>query len=222
MENFDLEKFGKALQEYIANAIPFPTNDEFTDSEKHKDRNPRHLQQQVRNEFMNNYEIITSQEQAFNLGSEKLEVIYPHYHILEDSEVIHKRGQGTQTSRGSQSQLPTSKRDYGVIVSRTNKNTGKTSYYQEYRKNVRGKRSAIKYETFKVVDDSGVVNEYKRAVGTKSSTTYLNVHYHYIEKNLDTVIIPELKQLFGLKQKRSQITDLFDNNEDFMLRVFNV
>lgn len=222
MEYFDLGKFGKALQEYIANAIPFPTNNEQLDANKHKNRNPRHLQQQVRNEFMNNYEMISLNQQAFNLGSEKLEVIYPHYHILEDSEVIHKKGEGTTTSRGSMANVNRKERDYGVLVSRTNKNTGKTSLYQEYRKNVRGKRSGIKYATYKVVDDNGVVSEYKKAVGTKSSTTYINEHYHYIEKNLDTIIIPEIKALFGLKQKRTQITSLFDDNEDFMLKVFNV
>ena len=72
------------------------------------------------------------------------------------------------------------------------------------------------------VDDNGVVNEYKKAVGTKSSTTYVNVHYHYIERNLENTIIPELTVIYGLKKARTQVTDLFDSNNDFMLRVFNV
>ena len=222
MAEFDIKAFGKTLQEYIANAIPFPYADENKDANKHKDRNPRHLKQQVTNEFLNNFEMIDQNKYSFDLGSEKLETIYPHYHILEDSEVIHKKGMGTNTSRGSQQYVKKGQRDYGVIVSRYNKNKGTTSYSQEYRKNVRGKRSALRYDTFKVVDDNGVVNEYKKAVGTKSSTTYVNVHYHYIERNLDNVIIPELKVLYNLKQRKTQITDLFDNNENFMFMHFNI
>ena len=222
MASFDIRDFGKSLQSYIANAIPFPYNNERIDANKHKDRNPRHLKQQVLNEFMNNYEMIDTKKYSFDLGSEKLEVIYPHYHILEDSEVIHKAGQGTTSSKGSQANLPKKDRDYGVIVARVNKNKGTTSYSREYVKNTRGSRTKIKYETFKVVDDNGVVNEYKKAVGTKSSTTYLNEHYHYIERNLDTTIISELCTMYGLKKKSRSTSDLFDNNENFMLRVFNV
>lgn len=222
MADFDIKSFGKSLQEYIANAIPYPYADEKKDAKKHKDRNPPHLQDQVRNEFMNNYEMIDTSKYSFDLGSEKLETIYPHYHILEDNEVIHKANMGTTQSKGSQSNLPKGQRDYGVIVARVNKNKGTTSYSQEYRKNVRGKRSAIRYDTFKVSDDNGVVTEYKKAVGTKSSTTYINVHYHYIERNLDTIIISELCTMYGLKKKSRSTSDLFDNNNDFMLRVFNV
>ena len=222
MAEFDIKAFGKTLQEYIANAIPFPYDHVKLDEDKHKNRNPAHLQEQVRNEFLNNYEMIDTNKYSFDLGSEKLEVIYPHYHILEDSEVIHKKGLGTTQSKGSQGNIPKEQRDYGVIVARVNKNKGTTSYSQEYRKNVRGKRSAIKYHTYKVVDDNGVVNEYKAPIGTKSSTTYVNVHYHYIERNLDTKIISELCTMYGLKRKSRSTSDLFDNNDDFMLRVFNI
>lgn len=220
MAEFDIAAFGKSLQEYIANAIPFP-DDVTRDEQKHKSRNPRHLKQQVINEFLNNFDMIDQDRYSFDLGSEKLETMYPHYHILEDSEVIHIAGHGTKSSRGSQANMPKGQRDYGVIVARVNKNKGTTSYSQEYRKNARGQRTRIKYDTFKVVDDNGVVTEYKKAVGTKSGTTYLNVHYHYIERNLDTSI-DELCRVYGLKKKSKTSSDLFDNNDDFMLRVFNI
>lgn len=222
MASFDIKAFGKTIQDYIAYAIPFPYQNQYEDEKKHKNRNPSHLKDQVINEFKSNYEMIDIDKYSFDLGSERLETIYPHYHILEDSEVIHKKNKGTTQSKGSQQYVKKGQRDYGVIVARVNKNKGTTSYSQEYRKNVRGKRSAIKYDTFKVVDDNGVVNEYKKAVGTKSSTTYINVHYHYIERNLENVIIPNLMNIYGLKKAKTQVTDLFDNNNDFMLRVFNV
>ena len=220
MATFDIAAFGKSLQEYIANAIPFP-DDVARDEQKHKDRNPKHLKHEVINEFLNNFDMIDQNKYSFDLGSERLESIYPHYHILEDSEVIHYAGLGTKASKGSQANLPKGQRDYGVIVARVNKNKGTTSYSQEYRKNARGQRTRIKYDTFKVVDDNGVVTEYKKAVGTKSSTTYLNVHYHYIEKGLDKSI-DELCRVYGLKRKSKTSSDLFDNNDDFMLRVFNI
>lgn len=221
MVEFDLGRFGKELQTKIASAIPFPT-DVKRDEQKHKNRNPRHLKEEVTTEFLSNYEILNGNQQAFNLGSERLETIYPHYHILEDAEVIHKAGLSTETSRGSQARLQEKHRDYGAIVMKYNKNSGKWNMSQEYRKNVRGKRSALKKATVKVVKDNGVVEEREVVVGTKSATTYPNVHYHYIERALDTRIVNELAIMFNLQVKRKKITDILDNNEDFMLKVFDL
>ena len=222
MVEFDLDLFGKSLQEFIANAIPFPMNED-RDAQKHKNRNPRHLRDQVKNEFLSNYEMLNANQHAFNLGSERLETIYPHYHILEDAEVIHKAGLGTKSSKGSQASMSAKNRDYGIVVMRYNKDKGSYALSQEYRKNVRGKRSALKKQTFSEYDyDLGGIRWVEKSVGTKSASTYPNVHYHYIERNLDEWIVPALVSAFQLQYKRKKITDILDSNEDFMLKVFDL
>lgn len=221
MVEFDLGRFGKELQERLSWAIPYPPNED-RDEQKHKNRNPRHLQDEVRQEFLSNYEILNANQQAFNLGSERLEIIYPHYHILEDAEVIHKKDRGTKSSKGSQASMSAKDRDYGTLVMKYNKNKGKWNMSQEYRKNVRGKRSALKKATVKVVKDNGVVEEREIVAGNKSATAYPNVHYHYIEKALDNGIVMSLATIFNLQVKRKKITDILDSNEDFMLKVFDL
>ncbi len=228
MEEFDIKLFGEVLRDGIV--VSIPVEPQFVAQQKHGNlkenpRNPLQLSEQVRNEFNKPLEMQNHVTYYFDLGSEKLEVIYPYYHILEDSEVIHKRGKGTKTSKGSQANISDrAKRDYGraerKIIFKEGK--GKVSYYQEYRKNVRGKRSALKKETFKIVNDDGVIEYVEKVVGTKTSTTYINKHYHYIENNLESWLIPSLMNSFGLKRQRNKQTDLLDCQYDFLIEQFNI
>ena len=228
MEEFDIKLFGDVLKDGIAVAIPVEPS--FIAQKKHgnlkeKQRNPLQLNEQVKNEFSKPLQVNNLMSYYFDLGSEKLEYIYPYYHILEDSQVIHKKDKGTKTSKGSQAKVSDyGKRDYGRIERKIvfKEGKSKTTYYQEYRKNVRGKRSALKMETFKTINDNGEIEYNQRVVGTKSSTTYVNKHYHYIENNLESWIIPSLMSAFHLKRKRNQQSDLLDGQYDFMINQFDI
>lgn len=228
MEEFDIKLFGETLKDFIANSIPIEP--EWLAIQKHinlkeRPRNPLQLNQQVKNELSKPMEILGINEYYFDLGSERLEAIYPYYHILEDAEVIHIRGKGTKTSKGSQDKIgKRSKRDYGRVEQKVVFKEGKqkTNYYQEYRKNVRGKRTALKKETFKVVNDNGEIEYREKVVGTKSSTTYVNKHYHYIENNLEEWVIPALTSGFKLKRVRNGNSDILDGQFEFLREQFNI
>ena len=57
----------------------------------------------------------------FEIGNDYAEENYPYYHILEDAEVIRKRGRGTSKSKGSQAQIEKlSQRDYGPVTKACN------------------------------------------------------------------------------------------------------
>lgn len=225
MEDFDIKDFGELLKIGISVSIPKETPE--TAEAKHgklkeKPRNPLQLYQQVQNEFDMPIKQINKDTYYFDLGSERLEAIYPYYHILEDAEVIHRRYKGTKRSKGSQDKIQdVGKRDYGRVIIKKNK-TGKTTYYQEYRKNVRGKRSQLKTETYRIVKDNGEVEYMKKVVGTKTSTTYVNTNYHYIEKNLEQWLIPSLMAAYDLKRLRNGASDLMDGQFDLLTNQFNI
>lgn len=111
----DLSSFANDLKEGVKSGIPYPKNVEL-DEKKHKNT-PKH----IRDIALGNTEKYNN-EFFFDLGNEQLERDYPYYHILEDSEVIHKRKKGTSTSKGSQATIiDKSKRDYGKILVHTTK-----------------------------------------------------------------------------------------------------
>ena len=228
MDNFDIKSFGEILKDGIVGTIPIEP--EWLAKQKHGNlkenpRNPLQLNQQVKNELSKPLEMMNLQKFYFDLGSDRLERVYPYYHILEDSEVIHIRGKGTKTSKGSQAKISDKgKRDYARVEQKVlfKKGVGKTTYYQEYRKNVRGKRTALKKETFKIVDDNGEVRVVEKVVGTKNATTYVNKHYHYIERNLEEIIIPTLMDIYKLKRLRNGSSDIQDSQYDFLINQFNI
>jgi len=142
---------------------------------------------------------ISGETAIFEIGNDYAETNYPYYHILEDAEVIRKRGRGNKQSRGSQANkdvIVGRSADYG----RVNFN-GKT-FTQEYRKNVRGSRSRADKGTFKIVGSDGKV-----WTVNKEANYYKNVHYHYIERILDTTL-PFIAQECGLRMGRTQLTSL--------------
>ena len=148
----------------------------------------------------------------FEIGNDEAEAHYPYYHILEDSPVIHKRNKGSSRSKGTQDKVRVLKdRDYGIVEKKINKN-GKTFYKQEYRsKNYRGKRLFNLYEhsQHKVLDlDTGITT-----LSNTSSPTYMNEHYKYIEKVLDSVV-KDLANEFGMELVAARNSNL---EEDFNL-----
>lgn len=140
----------------------------------------------------------------FEVGSPMLELIAPHYHILQNSEVIRKRGRGTKTSKGSQANVKNIlERDYERVSF-----NGKT-YSKEYNKNVRGSRSKanrilepkLRYVGGKYIED-------RRGV----SNSYVNTNYQYIDRILDATL-PFIASEFGLRTKRKVDTGLQEEYE---------
>lgn len=195
MQEFTLDSFYNSLISHLANGFPY-MQDEELDRKKHPKRNPLHLINAV---FDNLPSAIMDNSIVFDIGSGRLENTHPYYHILEDSEVIQIRGKGTKKSKGSQDSISDkSARDYGVV-----KWGGKT-FSQEYRRNIRGKRSRYAKARQYIVDSDGQVFKMN-----KDTTYYANIHYHYIEKAIDKAI-PQLCSQFGLKSMRVQDTHLSD------------
>lgn len=211
MAEFNLESFTNAIRQNLYDN--FPKESDFLKDRKHKDR-PLHIRDIAFGYLPNIY----SNENTiyFDIGDEYSEEYYPYYHILEDADVIRKRGKGTKTSKGSQDQITQlGKRDYGRISF-----NGKT-YSREYRKNVRGERSKISKSTYNIVGSDGRVWKVN-----KDANYYKNIHYHYIERILDSAL-PWIAQSFNLKMRRTELTDLSSefqeqSEQDMTSKIMNI
>lgn len=165
-----------------------------SDESKHSKRpTPRMLKAQIANSMVESL-IMGETQQTFEIGNADMETYFPYYHILQQAQVIRKRGRGTTKSKGSESLYQNkSERDYERVIW-----NGKT-FTKEYSKNVRGTRSRIgKVSHWK---DNVYVNE--------SSNSYANIHYQYIDRILDSIVQP-LADQFGMKVLRKQDSGLID------------
>lgn len=192
---FNLESFVNRLRQVIYDNFPTGPEPDVNPSGSLKHPNaPLHIKDVA---FMDLPMSISDDQIVFDIGSAESEAKYPYYHILEDSQVIRVRGKGTKTSKGSQDKISDKQaRDYG----RVNWN-GKT-FTQEYKKNVRGVRSKIGKSRQYFVDSDGQVFRIN-----EKSNSYVNRHYHYIERTLDETL-PFVAQEFNLKPLRVQDTGL--------------
>lgn len=196
MAEFTLRSFVDSIRRNIYDNFPY--ENDTLNLKKHKDR-PLHIRDIA---FMwlpitDNGEMIT-----FDIGSEYAEENYPYYHILEDAQVIRKKGRGTKGSRGSQAEIKElSKRDYGHI------NFNGKTYSREYRKNVRGERSRLGTATKVVVGSNG-----KAYRVNTNAAYYQNKHYQYIERTLN-LVLPWIAQEYGLRMGRTEITSLQEEYE---------
>ena len=192
MAEFSINEFVDVLRTYMYGLFPLENDD--INLKKHKNR-PFHIRDIA---FM--FLPITREGEntiVFDIGSDYAEEYYPYYHILEDAEVIRKRGRATTSSRGSQAKIEElSKRDYGRI------NFNGKTYSREYRKNVRGERSRIGKATRYVTGSDG-----KLVKINADAAYYYNKHYHYIEKILD-YSTPFIADYFGMRLARKQETSL--------------
>jgi len=197
--DFNLELFTRRLKELIRDNMPCD-NETIHIQKKHGSH--------IRDIALEQNSIIPVglDSMYFEIGNEKAERERPSYHILEDSEVISKRGKATKKTKGSQDLIKDKgKRDYGIATFSYTKNRKSAKPYYEYRKNVRGKRSLIsKSQTTQYASGNKV------EVVNRNSKYYKNVNYHYIERTLD-ITTPFLAQEFGLKLKRTKI----DNTEEY-------
>lgn len=193
---YNLDAFFNSLISYMAVAFPY-MQDEDKDRAKHPKRNPLHLKDAIFNSLQANHTINTI---TFDIGNENLEITHPYYHILEQAQVIRKRGKGTTKSRGSQAKVQNvGSRDYD----RVNWN-GKT-FTKEYRRNVRGSRSLI-----------GKASrwEYDKFIN-REANYYANVHYRYIENILESGILDMLAAEFGMRRMRTKDSGL---GEEYLLQ----
>lgn len=205
---YTIGSFVNKLKEYFTNSPLFPVYDETNsfkqlhniegqkDSSKHPKRNPTHLKEATEKCFEKTT-IHIENIVSFDLGSEEMEKNYPHYHILEDSPAIRKRGYGTQKTKGSQSMITNvSQRDYGKV--RWN---GKT-FSKEYSRNVRGSRNRISS-----IDHWTIINGTAKRIN-RDSNSYNNIHYNYIENILNLDVVDKLALEFGMTLGRTQSTGL--------------
>ena len=200
---YDIYSFTSKLKDYFVNSPLFPIyNEQFpiwdlrnfkkqSAVSKHPFRQPTHLKDKAIECFAKST-IIGDNTIVFELGNEEMERNYPHYHILEDTQIIRKRNKGTEKSKGTQDMIKNvSKRDYGYVYW-----NGKT-FTKEYSRNVRGSRNrANSVSRWAVIDG-------KPKWVDAQSNSYLNVHYHYIENILNMDILDKLAFEFNLKRTRT-------------------
>lgn len=210
---YNIDSFTERLRQLMRDNFPHELED--ISKRKHPKRNGL----QLKDMLDDNHSLITVNidMRTFDLGSPMLEALAPHYHILQNSEIIKKRNRGTKTSKGSQgAESNLMLRDYERVSW-----NGKT-FTKEYNKNVRGTRSKankilepkLKYVNGAYVED------------TTNVSAYVNIHYKYLDRILDA-IVPYLAQDFGLRAMRKQDTGLkeefeMQQNEDFEENYYSI
>ena len=214
--DFSVSLFASKLKEWFVNSALFPyyeiantketqygRSKQYDDKSKHPNRNPTHLKD-VAKQCLESSTYIEENKVEFDYGNAVMEANYPHYHILEDSQIIRKRMQGTKKTKGSQDNVQDkANRDYGKVSW-----NGKT-FTKEYDRNVRGSRNRMKD-----VSHWGIVNGQSKWENPESNS-YYNVHYKYIENILDQDVVMRLEAYFGLKKARKIDTGL---NEEYGLQ----
>ena len=208
---YDLGTFTRTLKELLYNEMPFDRDNEHP----HANRN-FHMRDLALGQ--NNVIPVGLNSMYFEIGNDTAEEKAPYYHILEDAQVIRKAGFGTKKSKGSQAFIQDKgKRDYGqATFTITNNSKGRRiNPYYEYRRNVRGKRSLVEKSTHRVYDENGKLTKVNR-----DSKYYFNIHYNYIERNLEW-LTKLLADEFGMQLKRVK-TDFTEeyaeqNDKKYML-----
>lgn len=204
---YNSKGFIERLKQYLYDSFPYESSTQFR--QHHKNRSGSFKDIAFKN---NNIIHLGNNNYAIELGNAKGEEETPQYHILEDAEVIYKRGKGTRTSKGSQASITNlGQRDYGIatIKRRTSKSGKQIDVLsQEYRKNCRGERSRSLKAQRTITDYNGnlfVIN--------RNARYYKNEHYHYIEKSLEEIVIPKLCNDFNLKRQRTKISNRYEDND---------
>lgn len=189
MAEFLLSNFANDIRQNIYDNFPYESDE--IKAIKHA-KIPLHIRDIALGlTYMSNGQMI------FEIGNDYAEEYYPYYHILEDAEVIRKKGRGTKLSKGSQAEITKlSDRDYGRISF-----NGKT-FSREYQKNVRGARSRVEKATYNIVGSDGRVYKVN-----KDANYYKNIHFHYIERILNNTL-PWIAQANGVRMGRTEISSL--------------
>ena len=108
MQEFSLSNFANDIRQNIYDNFPYENDD--VKAIKHANR-----QAHIRDIALG-LTYTSDGKMIFEIGNDYAEEYYPYYHILEDAEVIRKKGRGTKLSKGSQAEITKlSDRDYGRI-----------------------------------------------------------------------------------------------------------
>lgn len=202
--DFNIDSFTNRLMELIADNVPYETEESY--DKRHKNRNGKRLK-----DLFSTNSLQKSDQNAFNttisqnintrtvdVGGPMAEAIMPQYHILQQAQVIHKRGRATTKSKGSQDKVKPMERDYEKVTW-----NGKT-FTKEYDKNVRGSRNRAE----KLLSPKLRYTNDKYQIDDRyNQNVYVNTHYKYIDRILDT-ITPWLAGEYGLKLSRKMDTGL--------------
>ena len=178
----------------------FPYENDIINELKHPNRT-----EHIRDVAFKNNMTYTMDENTlvFEIGNDFAEENYPYYHILEDAPYIRKRDRATAKTKGSQAKVEElAKRDYNIISF-----NGKI-YTKEYARNIRGSRNRLSSVSHWATDSRG-----DKLWINRESNSYLNTHYKYIEKMLNTTIIDQLAMEFKLRPMRTKITSLKEDYE---------
>ena len=196
---YDINSFTKTLKSLLYDFMPLSSEEQH--ALKHADRNWH-----MRDLALGNNVIIPlgTDSQYFEIGNENAEEKAPYYHILQDAQVIRKKGFGTTKSKGSQAFVnDPRKRDSGqvsfTISTEKKTNRQRLNPYYEYRRNVRGSRSLVGNSTQKVISEDGKITKINR-----ESNYYLNIHYDYIGRNLEW-IVQQLAKTFNMTLGRTKL-----------------
>lgn len=189
---YSIDNFTKLLKQLLYDKMPLSSEEER--ARKHPNRNFH-----MRDLALGNNTVIPlgTDSMYFEIGNDESEEKAPYYHILQDAQVIRKKGYGTEKSRGSQAFIKDkSKRDYGQVtytITEDKKGRKRVNPFYEYRRNVRGKRSLIGKASQKIINSEG-----KEIRINRESKYYANIHFNYIGRNLET-IVKTLAKEFNLK-----------------------
>lgn len=200
---YSIDNFTKTLKHLLYDFMPLSSEEQH--ALKHADRNWH-----MRDLALGNNIIVPlgTDSQYFEIGNENAEEKAPYYHILQDAQVIRKKGFGTKKSKGSQAFISDpKKRDYGQAsykISKSKNGKERINPYYEYRRNVRGKRSLVGKASHKVFN----TQDNKMITVNRESKYYVNIHFDYIGRNLED-ICKILANEFDLDLK--SVKDNFDD-----------
>lgn len=194
---FDISVFTDRLKMLFLNSPLFPDMkgdyvNEWgvtqSDRSKHPKREPLKLKKATEDSINSSMTKIQDMV-TFDIGNEQMEKTHPYYHILENTPYIRKKDRGTAKTKGSQAKVENlGHRDYERVEW-----NGKT-FKKEYSKNIRGSRNRLDSVSHFITDSKG-----NRKMINRESSSYLNEHYRYIERILDSGILVTLAEEQGLK-----------------------
>ena len=191
---FTLGEFANQIRETLYTNFPYEND---TIKRLKHPNTPEHIRDVAlkRNPIVN----VDENTITFDIGNEFAEEKYPYYHILEDAYAIRKRGRATKKTRGKQAEVERrADRNYALPMW-----NGKT-FVKEYQRNVRGSRNRLKSVSRWVENARG-----EKEFINREANSYLNTHYHYIERTLDG-FLPIIAQGLGLIYKSRGVGDIVE------------
>ena len=223
--DFSIDNFARTLKRLMYEFMPFESDGQM--AIKHPTRNFH-----MRDIALGHNAIIPlgTDSVYFEIGNEESEEKAPYYHILQDAQVIRKKGFATKKTKGSQAFITDpKKRDYGQAsysVTYDKKGRRRVNAFYEYRRNVRGKRSLVGKASQRVFSQE----DGKMVRINRESKYYVNIHFDYIGRNLENIVkilcnefdmefksvrTNYLEEYIDYNDEKYMINDTYFDDEDF-------